>query len=281
MSAPLFPYFDDRMAGLNQFILYLVDEYHDGKINTWDDLDERVKTFFTSEKMDEIEETAPGWKKMASFADGRTLTHVTCVFLGLFMLPEFQSLTEGQQQLAKWIVLFHDIEKISITGKRDSMHMFRSAVTTAYTLPAIGFTVTGIYQILINSWGQHTNFAFISKDNSPEEQMPDNRKLPEIISSIDNMFGENTPAALIIKGVLLHQAIDVVKDWPQPAPLTDKEAKLYINKDLVPLLKVMHLADNDGWTMFGPGHEAYAKEIRKAFERVERLISQPDKQEYS
>lgn len=264
-----------QLAGLNQFILHLADEYRSGKINAWDELDERVKAFFTTERMEEVEAFVPGWKRMASYEDGITLTHVMCVFLGLFIMPEFQALTPDQQQLAKWIVLFHDVEKVHSRNKRDSMHMFRSAVTAANALPNIGFLVTGIHHVLIHAWSELTTYAYVTKEDSPEDQIPDNSKLPEIISDIDNMFGDDTPAALIVKCVLLHQAVDVVKDWPQPAPLTDEEIKRYISVEIAQLLKVMHLADNDGWMLFRPKRESYKRETLDAFERVEELIAQP------
>ena len=61
-----FPLFEDQFPELNLFILKLVEEYHAEKINSWDDLDLRVKNFFTPELMDNIEAKAAGWKKMAS-----------------------------------------------------------------------------------------------------------------------------------------------------------------------------------------------------------------------
>jgi len=268
-----FPSFDNEFKNLNKFILQLVDEYNDKKIRSWGDLDERVKTFFTPERMDAIEAKASGWKKMASYSDGITLTHVTCVFLGMFMLPEFQNLTQKQQQIAKWIILFHDIEKVHFRGKRDSFHAFRSASNAANSLPKIGFPVTAIYQTLINTWNDTTNSAFTTTEDEQEDQIPDNSKLPEIISGIDNMFGEHTPAALIIKVVLLHQSIDVVKDWPQPAPFTNHEIKKHIDHELLPLLKVMMLADNEGWTMFYPEREKQRSETLETFERVKKIIT--------
>jgi hypothetical protein len=44
-----FPAFDERLLFLNQFILGLVAVYQSGKLNSWEDLDEKVKAFFTPE----------------------------------------------------------------------------------------------------------------------------------------------------------------------------------------------------------------------------------------
>ena len=137
-----FPNFDTRLPFLNQFIRELVDDYHAGKINSWDALDEKVKTFFTAERMGETDALVPGWKKMASYSDGVTLTHVMCVFMGLYMMPEFLSMTNEQQGIMKWVILFHDVEKEHQRGKRDHLHAFRSSVGAARTLPKLGFPVT-------------------------------------------------------------------------------------------------------------------------------------------
>src|SRR5262245_10729783 len=96
-----FPSFDQQLPFLNQFILGLVIRYQAGALNSWEELDLAVKAFFTPERMDQTEALVPGWKKMASFSDGITLTHVMCVFLGVFMMPEFHTLSPEGQQMAK------------------------------------------------------------------------------------------------------------------------------------------------------------------------------------
>lgn len=268
-----FPFFDTEFPELNQFILGLVDEHMKGKLNSWDDLDQRVKLFYTPEQMDSTEAKVPGWKKMASYSHGITQTHVTCVFLGMFMLPEFLALNAEQQQLTKWIVLFHDLEKVPIRGKRDSTHAFRSAVTAAKSLQGIGFPVTNDFDTAIQLWSEYTNSAVTNRPSSRMEQISDNKKLPEIVAGIETLYGKDTPGSLIVKGVLFHMCVQVVKDWPQPSPLTDEEIESYIDRRLFALLKVMHLADNDGWTLFEPERESYVSETLEAFERVHKIIS--------
>ena len=170
-----FPSFDIEFEELNRFILELVHKYNSKKINSWEDLDTIVKAFFTSERMDDVETRIPGWKQMASFSNGVTLTHVLCVFLGLFMLNEFQELSIEQRQLAKWIVLFHDVEKNLANGKRDSVHMVKSAVNAANALPSLGFPITRFYRSLIHPWSEWTDRAVTYADNL-ERLVPDNNK---------------------------------------------------------------------------------------------------------
>lgn len=274
-----FPFFDECFPSLNQFILELVEAYNAGKINSRGALETSAGLFFTQEMMESMEVKVPGWKKMTSYSEGITLVHVMCVLLGLFMLPEFQSLMPEQQQLAKWIALFHDVEKVHINGERDYTHAFRSAVTTAGALNRIGFPVMDEFESIFNSWSQCTRSAVTESTTVPGQQISDNRSLPGIIVGIEEMYGRNTPAALIVKGVLLHMSVNVVKDWPQPAPLTDDEIVRYVDKHLAPLLKVMHLADSEGWSIFETGMRTFPRKgILDAFQRVEGMIHRQSEQ---
>jgi hypothetical protein len=268
-----FPNFDAHFPDLDGFVKALVEEYQSGKIQSWDDLAERVSAYFTLERMHQMESLVPGWQKMASYSGGITLVHVMCVFLGLFMLPEFQRLTPDHKQLAKWIVLFHDVDKFHIKGKKDTMHAFRSAVHAARTLPKFGFRVTGKYDELIDSWSEYTAEAFLAEDGTTTPK-PNNTKLPEILTGVERLYGEDTPATLIIKTILFHTSFHEDDEYPTPAPLTDDEIKRYIRPSLVPFSRVMMMADNEGWTLFEPEYRGRFYEAALAFfERVEKLIA--------
>jgi hypothetical protein len=274
-TSQTFPAFDDCFPELNGFILGLVQAYEAGKLRSWDDLKEKADAFFTPQKMEEMESLAVGWQKMSSYRNRVTLTHVMGVFLGLFMLPEFRNLSKKQQQLAKWIVLFHDLEKeFAIgAGERDKTHAFRSAVAAASQLPQLGFGVSSEYEHLIHSWS-HLTSAAIRSSAEPSVNIQDNRKLPEVLTGIERMFGEDTPSALIVKTVLLHMSITVLTDWPQAAPLTEAEIQKYVNGNLFPLVRVMMLADNEGWVMFDPTERSKQRnETLAVFHRIEQLIS--------
>lgn len=267
-----FPVFDDFFPELNQFIPELVQEYEAGRLKSWEDLDKKVKAYFILERMEQIESKVPGWQKMAYYSHGITLVHVMCVFLGMLMLPEYRDLTPEGKQLAKWIVLFHDIAKVHIKGKKDTMHAFRSGAETAKVLPRFGFPTRPHFQERIGYWSEYTERACIlnSESTSP---LPDNRKLPGILTGIDNLFGKDTPAALITKTVLLHISLPIDPNYPTPSPLTEDEIKRYIHPSLFPLLKVMMLADNEGWSLFDSERRAQrSKDARIAFANVEHII---------
>lgn len=248
-TSEAFPVFEDSFPELNEFLHSLVKAYEAGAIQSWNDLEKQVEAYFTPERLDWMEAKVPGWQKMASYSDGITLVHVMCVFLGMLMLPEFQGLTPEKQQLAKWIVLFHDIDKFHISGKKDTMHAFRSGAHTANLLPQFGFPTRPQFHERIDYWRQYTAQAYIAGDAAPK---PDNQKLPGILIGIDNLFGQNTAAALITRTVLLHISLSVDPFYPTPAPLTEEEIRRYISPSLFPLLRVMMLSDNEGWSLFDP-----------------------------
>jgi hypothetical protein len=267
-----FPSFEEHLPFLDQFIPELVEAYHTEKINSWDELDREVKAFFTSERMEQMETLVPGWKKMASFVDGVTLTHVMCVFLGLYMMPELLDMSEEQKEIMKWVILLHDVEKQSQEGKRDYAHAFRSAAGAARILPDLGFPVTPDYDLVIEDWDSFTRSAVTKLEKSPDE-VQDNNKLPEILLGIERMFGRHTSADLIIKTILFHLSVNM-KEWPPPNPLNQEEIKRYIDPELLPLLRVMNLGDNDGWTLFEPAvREQQRLDIIEEFEKIEKIIS--------
>lgn len=267
-----FPSFDNEFKNLSKFTLHLADEYKAEKIRSWDELDKRVKTFLTPEKMNEIEAKAPGWKKMTSYMDGVTLTHVMCIFMGMYGKPEYLRSTLTQQEMMKWVILFHDIEKEPKPQRRDHLHAFRSATNTARTLPSLGFLVSADYNSVIDDWEKYTQSAFV-KIGEPSYDIPDNSKLPAILDGIDQMFGKNTPATLITKTILLHLSVNM-EIWPPPNPLTNDEVKEYFNKDLAVLLLLMHLGDNDGWTLFQPEtRERQRIDVVNQFRKIEKIIS--------
>jgi hypothetical protein len=273
MTPEAFPAFDYCFSDLNEFLLGLVQAYERGRIRSWDDLERKVKAYYTLQKMEQMDSLLPGWRKMASYSNGITLVHVMCVFLGMLMLPEFKRLTPPQQQLARWIILFHDIDKFHIPGKKDSMHAFRSGVVTANLLPGFGFPTRQHYAERIDQWSEYTAQAFVL-DEVKATPRPDNRKLPYILIGVDNLFGKNTPAALIIKTVLMHISLHVDPFYPTPAPLTEGEAIRHIDADLLPLLRVMMLSDNEGWSLFDPvTRERQRTDTLKVFAKLEQMIS--------
>lgn len=264
----MLPELESHLPHLMDFVRTLAEAARTGTITAWPQFIERVRTFYTPAEMTAIEQVVPGWAKMASYADQTTLIHVTSVLAALPQCPEYQTATPDQQRLMEWIALYHDVAKEARPGQRDQIHGFRSAALTGKALPGVGFPVMAAYAEGIDSWFRLTDLA-VTPDSCQN-----NRKLPEIMIGIDRLFGEDTPAALVVKGVLLHMSINVLREWPQAAPLSDDEIRRYVSPSLVPLLKVMMLVDNDAWAFFNPQTKhQHQQETRSVFMRIEQMIS--------
>ena len=266
------PRFEDRFSSLSEFILRLVEFYDTGIVHSWESLEKQVVEFFHPSRMEQMEAMLPGWQKMTAYESGVTRTHVLCVFLGLYRMTEFKALDVHQQQMMKWVVLFHDLEKEVVNKKRDHFHAFRSAVTAARLLPGMGFSTTHDYDQRLESWSVFTLSAFTTLAETGQS-VQDNRKIPVILAGISQMFGDNTPAALILKTILFHLSVDM-KEWPPANPLTQEETQRYFDRQLLPLLKVMHLADTDGWTLFDPlAREKLYQDTIEVFDELARVIT--------
>lgn len=266
-----FPRIDDRLPGMMAFAGGLARDHQSGELSSWEALTQRVETYFSPAMLERADQVAPGWRDMAAQGRGVTQVHVMCAFIGLMTCPEFERASPAQQELAKWIVLFHDIAKRVQPGKHDGTHAFRSAIHAAAALPAIGFAATDDYAGHRDAWialVRDATARHADRDTAPSIQ--DNTRLPHILEGIGRMFGHGSPAALIVRTVLLHHSISMLEEYPVPAPLTEVETGRYLDRDLLPLLKLMSLADSDGWELFNPPtRERYRQQTLAVFETLE------------
>lgn len=267
---PGFPTIDQHLPGTMAFAASLARDYQSGELSSWQALTQRVNAFFTPAMLDQAEKVAPGWRKMATHAKGLTQVHVMCAFIGLLTCPEFKRAPRTQQELAKWVVLFHDIAKHVEPGKSDHTHAFRSATNAAAALPIIGFAVTADHASLFDEWSALVHAASIQLgERHTAFPIQDNGQLPRIIEGIESLFGRGSPAALIVKTVLLHHSITMLEEYPVAAPLTQYEAERYLDRELLAQLKLMSLADSDGWELFlPPTRERYRQVTLAVFDKL-------------
>ncbi len=249
----------------------LANQIDSGTLNSWGEFAPQVREFFTPEQMEKVEKFAPGWERMASYANGTTLIHVTSALVGLVQLPEYKSASRVEQQIMEWIILFHDVGKrIFPEGGRDAAHAFHSAILTALGLQSNGFVQVDEDRLL--EWCDLTRSA-IKIDEETGQEVQDNSRFDLICEGIEGLFGHNSPASLILKSVLFHMSIDVVTDWPQVTPLDDASLKKYVDEELFPYLQVLMLVDNDAWQMFDLADKKKNRvETLAVFERICGLI---------
>ena len=269
----------DLLPELFTFCQELSGEIAAGRVRDWADTARSIKAFFTQSRLAQMEKVLPGWKQMASYANGTTQVHVSAVLLSLLNLPEYQKAAPDQQRLMEWIALFHDIGKRVLPGGvgpagpagRDRTHAFRSAALAGRALPDSGFALFD--PAGLKAWALLTQDA-VCRDAAGDQWIQDNRRLPEIFAGIDHCFGAGSPASLILYSVLLHLSINTLKDWPQATPLSYSEIERYITSapyaaPLLPLLQSTYLADNAAWQLFDPDlAERYRAETLAIFDLI-------------
>ena len=256
------PRIRERLPALWLFLEQLHAEVEAGTVNSTEQLIGRCQAFYTADRMAEIEAAIPGWKRMASFDDGKTLWHVNAAMVALLQLAEYRSMPPGQQAVQQWIVLLHDLAKEPVGG-RDHRHTFRSAAQAGRVLPAIGFPKTAAYASEFRGWFKLTDGA-TRFDAVRHFEIQDNRKLPGIMSGARRIFVEPTRTAVV--AIALHQSITSLAAWPVQAPLTGDQVRAYVDAALVAPLLTLTLADTGGWNLFDPPALASMyKETRAVF----------------
>jgi hypothetical protein len=269
-----FPSVESRLPELVRFVTSLAEDAYTNRLADQSMMTQRVRDFFSADMMAYVEGVLPGWRLMASYADGQTLIHIVTVYTALLMCPQYQQAAPEQQTLMHWIVLLHDLAKVVIEGKRDPTHSFRSAALAGRLMTRISSdAVRPAHEAQIASWANLTATAITRLPDGANE-IPKNSRLPEIMEGIGRLFGEDTSAALIVTTVLLHQSINVVSQWPQAAPLNDTGIQRYVSRKVLPLLKIMMIVDNDAWGFFDlPTKQFHRTETVAEFKRIENLPS--------
>jgi len=266
------PCLEERLPELFKFARTLARQIEAGELRDGDQLALRFRDYYNADRMAAIETVAPGWREMASQANGATLDHITQALVALQLLPEYRRATRHLRALLEWTVLYHDLGKQVIAGQRDALHAFRSATMAARTLPTVGFPVSDTYPATLEPW---TRLVLGASVASPDGKglIQDNRALPEILQGIEELFGAESAAALIVQAVLLHQSLNVVPEWPNPGSLTEAELSLCIRPMLLPLLEAMMLVDSDAWQLFDPASKAkFRKSTLAVFADVRRRM---------
>ena len=245
------PRLEDHLPELSDFTGSLANRIETGELQSGDELASRFRDFYTPDRMAAIEIVVPGWQEMAAYADGATLNHITQALVALQLLPEYRQASAHMQALMEWSELYHDVGKQVICGQRDALHAFRSATVAARVLPRLGFPASDAYAGEIDSWTRRVLGASVAAPDG-KGSIPDNRAVPEIVQGIERLFGADSAAALIVQAVMLHQSLQVVPEWPNPASLTEAEVPRCIRPELLPLLEAVMLVDSDAWQLFDP-----------------------------
>ena len=267
------PQLEDWLPDLCAFVRTTAVDIESGELHDEAELFQRIRDFYTADRMDVIEAVAPGWQAMSAHADGATQHHITRALIVLHLLPEYRQAPRPLQRLMEWSELFHDLGKQVVSGQRDALHAFRSATLAARSLPALGFPVRDAYAAELEPWTRQVLGAAVAAPDG-RGLIQDNAALPVILHGIDRLFGAASAAALIVEAVLLHHSLTVVPEWPNPASLTAAEIPRCIRPALLPLLECVMLVDSDAWQLFDPQSKArFRLGTRAVFVEARRLVA--------
>ena len=268
----IIPRLEDQLPDLFEFVRTAALQIEAGELRGGDELVQRIRDFYTADRMDVIERVAPGWRAMSAYADGATRNHVTQAMIALQLLPEYRQAPRRLQALLEWSELFHDLGKQVISGQRDALHAFRGAAMAARALPRLGFPTSDVYAAELDSWTRLVLGASIAAPDG-KGLIQDNRALPEILQGIGRLFGAGSAAEFIVQAVLLHQSLNVVPEWPNPGSLTEAELACCIRPALLPLLEGVMLVDSDAWQLFDPTSKTkFRQGTLSVFANVRQLV---------
>ncbi len=265
------PDFDVAMPVLSAFIVKLNSRIGLREIDSADSAEQTIDAFFTDDLKNNLETSAPGWSQLLDHDGTRTLCHVVTALASLPDYEEYNEADTKQKTIITWALFYHDIAKRS-ANQRDTCHAFRSAVVAANNFCRGHADLADSFKNKVDAWSETTlNAAQSEPDN---DTATNNANLIEIIQQLDLLFAPHSTANLIVKVILLHHSINTLQDWPQVNPLTDNEILLIFNAELLQLMRLMFLADSDGWELFHAERSVdYRSQIRSVFDRLERLIT--------
>ena len=267
------PRLPDKLPDLFEFVRTAARQIEAGELRDGAELTQRIRAFYTTDRMDLIETVAPGWRAMSAYADGATRNHVTQALIALQLLSEYRQAPRRLQAMMEWSELFHDLGKQVISGQRDALHAFRGATMAARALPRLGFPTSDAYPAGIEPWTRLVLGASIAAPDG-KGLVQDNRALPGILQGIERLFGAESAAARIVEAVLLHQSLDVVPEWPNPGSVTAAELASCARPALLPLLEGVMLVDSDAWQLFDPAsRKKFRQSTLAVFADVRRLVA--------
>jgi hypothetical protein len=235
-----------------------------GDYSEWDvlmtDLDALLKPDF----IDDMDQSVPGWRKIATLHNGVTAKHTLLVLASCRNLPEYEQSSPQTQMELEWAAVLHDLDKV--LPRNDTAHPFRSAAVVNRIMPQMGFEgQPGLNPEYLDLWSK---LVTASQRTDGDRLIHDHTYLPYIIEGLNDCWGEGTPASRVLKAVLLHQSLPTLKDWTNAVLLNDRELSYSITPDDMQVLGPLMIADSDSWNIFDESRMDYLEELRENNEKT-------------
>jgi hypothetical protein len=223
--------------------------------------------------IDDIDHLAPGWRKIATIKNGLTAKHTLLVLAICLNLPEYAAAGEVTRYEIEWAAILHDLDKeYPANGKKDASHAFRSAAMAAKALPGLGFPLQpGANFSELDQWA---GLLIASQRAVDGQNVHDHTHLPEILSGLRRLWGDETPASRILKAILFHQSLPTLVDWTNPVLLNDDELRAALTLRDMDVLGPLLIADSDAWNLFDQPRFAYLDELRKNITQTRKQLDE-------
>ncbi len=242
---------------------HLTDEIDREHITTRDEFVADCRRRWDDATLAATDAVIPHWRKMASYADGQTLWHVTAAMLALRELDEYREASPKDQKTLDWTVMLHDIAKEPTHERRDHRHAFRSAAVALRTLPRLGAATTAAFDLEVDAYHEMVLSAHRHSEAAGED-IQDNRFLPGMLAGASRLL--EPEGACVVTAIALHSSITVLEAWPARAPISPDEERELVTPAVAALLLPLMLADSGGWNLFDPATlDAMYAETRQVF----------------
>lgn len=221
----------------------------------------------------EIEKAIPKWKWLKDQANCAICCHILRMFYCLLVDEYYSPLPEKEKNILKWVVILHDIAKrgdpLIPFGARDYTHPYTSAIEVLNTFLAL-YDIKGIPKKV------QENIKFIQdklKAGIIDDEYTDLSILDIVLKKAEETFGGKSFCFLVFKLVLMHQALQTIKEFYQPTELSNDEICKYCDLDFLKLLKIIMIIDSLNYNLGSPEKMAYyrgqfEKLLSKYFEMV-------------
>jgi hypothetical protein len=244
-----------------------------GTYTRWPPLLTRLEILTEPDWIDEIDNLAPGWRKIATIKAGITAKHTLLVLAICLNLPEYATANENTCCEIEWATLLHDLDKeYPANGKKDASHAFRSAAMATRALPGLGFPLQpGANFTELDQWADLLNASQHIVDG---QKVHDHANLTEILSGLRHLWGENTSASRILKAILFHQSLPTLVDWTNPVLFNNDELRAALTLCDMDVLGPLLIADSDAWNIFDEPRFAYLNELRKNITKTRKQLDE-------
>ena len=236
----------------------IASDLRDERFSNWDSLIQKISPLLEQSLIEKMDNVIPGWKKIATLHEGQTAMHTLLVLAICLNLPEYGLADAQTRTEIEWAAVLHDLDKDR--ARSDAAHPFRSAAVAARIMPELGFELLpNINTADLEAW---STLVMSAQRPDGERMIHDHSRLQEIIDGIHTCWGNHSPAARILKAVLLHQSLPTLKEWSNPVLLTDKELSYSLTLQDMDILSLLIIADSDSWNIFSESRFAYLVEVR-------------------